>query len=248
MSHYPALGPAQGSAPDEPDRMALVRLEGAIERLEPAWPGAERCRGRLGKATSELVDAESQPVSRPVRAHHREGDHGLACPAGEVVDVERDETRQEDQLRRQHRQFGPRPQVEQRQPDPGEDSSALDATGALYELRGAQQVRSVHRVTGQPERDVGLDAGREVGRASVEVRPRAVLALARPDPARRRRRQLSGPNAQELAQQEILRVNGDVRLELALPPALRTLERGEGVDGSAETRQGVVGRLRSRRR
>ena len=48
---------------------------------------------------------KSELVSRPVRAHHREGDDGLARPAAEVVDVERDEARQEDQLRREHRQL-----------------------------------------------------------------------------------------------------------------------------------------------
>ena len=48
--------------------MALVHLEDAVERLESARPGAERCWGRRGEATPELVDAKSQPVNRPVRA------------------------------------------------------------------------------------------------------------------------------------------------------------------------------------
>ena len=45
---------------------------------------------------------------------------------------------------------------------------------------------------------------------------------------------------EELAQQQVLGVHGDVRLELALPPALRVLEADQGLDGSLQAAAGVV--------
>jgi len=43
MLHDPTLSPPQGGLTEELDRMALVHLEDAVERLESARPGAERC-------------------------------------------------------------------------------------------------------------------------------------------------------------------------------------------------------------
>ena len=139
--------------------------------------------------------SKAELVDRPVGAHDREGDDRLAGPAAEVVDVERDEARQEDQLGREHRQLVPGPQAEQRQPDPGEDPGALDAAGRADELGGPAHVLGLGRVAGEAERHVGLDGGRQLGRPAVEVRPGAVVALARADPACRRGGLLGGADA-----------------------------------------------------
>src|SRR5262249_19767556 len=45
---------------------------------------------------------------------------------------------------------------------------------------------------------------------------------------------LIGADPQELAKEQILRVHRDVRLELALPPAFRRLERQQVVDRPVE--------------
>ncbi len=117
----------------------------------------------------------------------------------------------------------PRPQSEQGQPDVCEHPGALDPTGFAHELSGGSHVGGVGRIACQPQGNVGLDRGREVGRATVEVGPCAVRALARPDPPRGRG-QLGGvARPEELAQQQILGVHGDVRLELTAPEPVRVL-------------------------
>src|SRR5581483_6050878 len=89
-------------------------------------------------------------------------------------------------------------------------------------------------VAGQPQRQVGLHRGGQVGRAAVEVGPGAVLPLPGPDPAGRRRDHHVVVQPEELAQQRVLGVHGHVGLELALPPPVGVLEAEQVVAGPVE--------------
>src|SRR5262249_12948293 len=81
------------------------------------------------------------------------------------------------------------------------------------------------------------DRGGRLARAAVEVRPGAVVALPRADPARRVGGVLAGADAEELAQQQVLGVDGDVRLQLGLPGALG------GAEADHVLARGVQGEL-----
>ena len=118
---------------------------------------------------------------------------------------------------------------------------ALDAAEVADELRGPAHVRGVCRVAREPQRDVRLDGRRQVRGAAVEGRPGSVLALLRADPACGRVLLLGREDAEEVADEEILGVDRHVRLQLALPPAVRVLER-EQVPAAARER--AAGRRR----
>ena len=79
-------------------------------------------------------------------------------------------------------QLVPRPLAEQRQPDPREHARRARARRVADERRGRRMCVGVGGIAGQPQRDVGLDRRRQVGRAAVEGRPGAVGALLRADP------------------------------------------------------------------
>ena len=112
--------------------------------------------------------------------------------------------------------------AEQRQPDPREHARAARGRRRRGRTRARlPHVLGVGRVAGEAQRHVRLDRRRQVGRAR-----------RRSSPTSRRRAAASGSSsrpspvcsavadAEELAQQQVLGVHGDVRLELALPPAL----------------------------
>ena len=107
-----------------------------------------------------------------------------------------------------------------------------DATGVADEPRGVAEMRRVDWVAAQPEGDVGLDRRRQVGRPAVVCGPGAVGALARADPSRRRGSGGIGTYAENLPQEQVLGVDGDVRLELTFPPAVGVLAGEQGVDRS----------------
>ncbi len=95
-------------------------------------------------------------------------------------------------------------------------------------------MRRVGRVAGQPQRDVRLDRGGQVAGAAVEVGPSAVVALLGADPAGRLLQVGFGENAEKVAQQDVLGVHRDVRLELADPVTAGVLEAQEVVAGTLE--------------
>ena len=123
-----------------------------------------------------------------------------------------------------------------REPHPREDAGRLDAAGVADERRGAAHVLGPGRVARDPQRHVGLDRRRQVARAAVVRRPRAVRPLVRADPGRGLARGLSRLEAEEMPQEDVLGVDRHVRLELALPPAVRVLQCEQ-----------VLGRPRERR-
>src|SRR5580704_10702348 len=206
--------------------------------------GAARAGGAAVRTAGlQLIDGERERAGRAERLDDGQGHDGLPSPAAPVVDVEREPGRQVDQLGRDDRQVVPRPPAGQGQPDPGEHTGGLHAALGQDPLAGSLHVRSVRLVAGQAQRHVGLDRGGQVPGPAVEVGPGAVVPLLIPDPARRRRDRLVVVQAEELAQQQVLGVHGDVGLELALPPALRLLQAERVVTCSV---QGVAGEIEDR--
>ena len=108
-------------------------------------------------------------------------------------------------------------------------------------------MRFVDAVAGQPQRGVGLDRGRDVARAALEIRPGAVGALLGADPAGRLLEFNRLQDAEELPQQQVFGVHRDVRAQLALPPTgdvlaseqvrLRTLDRHPDLIAEVDVRE-----------
>ena len=231
-----ALGLLQRRAPKRGRRPPLVDVQQLVQSPERARPGRERLERLRRRPRPQLVEREPDRADRLERGDDSERRDRLARPAREVVDVERDGGREQHHLRRHHRDVVPRPQPEQREPDLREDARPLEAACVEDVLPCAPHVLGVDRVAGELERRVRLDGGRKVGRCAPEVAPRPVVALLGTDPARRHLRLLLGADAEELAKEEVLRVHGHVRFELAFPPALGRLEREQVVDGPVERR------------
>src|SRR6266702_2284180 len=238
----------------------VVYVQGLVEDVEDAGPGvrgigraaygprvevAARAGGAAVRAAGlELVDGQADGPRGAERLDDGQGDDGLAGPAAPVVDVEREPGRQVDQLGRDDRQVVPGPQAGQGQPDPGEHPGRLDPALVGDPVAGQLHVRRVRLVAGQPQGQVGLHGGGQVGRAAVEVGPRAVLPLLGPDPAPRRGDHGVVVQAEELAQQQVLGVHGHVGLELALPPPVGVLQAEQVVAGPVE---GPAGEIREQR-
>src|SRR5262249_34052845 len=91
---------------------------------------------------------------------------------------------------------------------------------------------------------VRFDRRRQLRRTAAERPPRAVGALLRADPQRRVLGLVGRADAEELAEQEVLRVHRDVGLELPLPEAARVLRREQALAGAlhggARLGEGVV--------
>jgi hypothetical protein len=101
-------------------------------------------------------------------------------------------------------------------------------------LRAEQHVLAAARsaldaVVVNPTTPIGicLARRRQIPRPAPEVAPRAVVPLPGANSVRCAFRRRPVANAEELPQQQILGVHGDVGLELALPPSFGVLEREE---------------------
>ena len=129
----------------------------------------------------------------------------------------------------------PRPQPEQRQPHVREHARAARCPPCARTNAAARaHVLGVGRVAGQAQRPVGLDRRRQLARAAVEVRPRAVGALLGADPGGRALGLVGAADAEELAQEHVLGVHRHVRLQLALPPAGVVLQREQVLAGALQ--------------
>ncbi len=230
----PTLRLAEGIAAKELDRPELVVVQRAVEEVEATGPRRERVAGRRSRAEVELVDVDRELAYRSVGVHDGEGNHRLAGPTPEVVDVERNPGRQQHELGQEDGQFLPRPLAEERQPHAGEDPARADPAFSTDVVQGQLHVGVRRSVAGQLERHVRLDRRRKVRRTPVVGRPRSVVTLAGADPARGRQRLALGADPEELSQEEILRIHRHVGLELALPPAVFVLTLLEGGDGALE--------------
>ena len=165
-----------------------------------------------------------QIAHRAVVEDDRQRNDRLPRPAREVVDRERKRRLQEDQLRRELRDLVPRPEAEEREPDPREDPRAADTAPLLAEAAGRREPLVVRRESGQAERRVGLERRREVGLAAPVDRPEPVGPLPREQLVGTAAGRVVVPQPQELEQQQVLRSHGHVGLELADPPAVGPLQ------------------------
>ncbi len=95
--------------------------------------------------------------------------------------------------------------------------ASTPARACARRQRPAEHVPGLGLVACEPQRDVGLDGRRDVGRPAEERCPRPVLALLRADPARGRLGRARLEDAQVEAQKQILGVDGDVRLREQAP-------------------------------
>ena len=220
------------------ERSPLVDVEEPVEKVEPSGPGGERAARAGSRPDVQLVDVDRELAHGSVRADHGEGDHGLTGPAREVVDVQGNRRREQHELGRHDGQALPGPLAEEGQPDPGEDPAGADPPGLTDVGRGPAHVGVIDGVAGEPERHVRLDGGREVRRAPVVGGPGAIVALTGADPRGGAGGLPLRADAEELAQEEVLGVHGDVRLQLALPPALVVLTFLERARPTVQARRG----------
>jgi hypothetical protein len=223
--HDPLDGAPVGVLAQSPVGPPLVELERAVELLEAPLPGRDRMARRWRRVAAQLVDPETDRPNWFVRCDDRERHDRLPRPAAEVVDVQRNPVRKQDHLGGHRGQVVPRPQPEQRHPQPRENARALQAAEVANQLRGALHVGGVRGVSGEPQRDVGLGGGRELRRPLEEVCPGSVAALLAADPLRALLGLIFAADAEELAQHQIFRVDRDVRVECTLPPAGFALQR-----------------------
>lgn len=215
-------GPAQPARDD-----LAVLMQGLVETLEGPVPTRHGSEGfdRVGVVGVgvQLVERERRGPHRALRRDDGQRHDRLPRPAAEVVDVERHPLREVDEFRREFGQVVPLPPAEQGEPDPGEDAGRGDAAPLADPGGRPRHVRLVRAVPGQPQGDVRLDGRGEFAGAAVEGGPGAVLTLLAAD------EQSGGAcgrlvaDSQELAEEQVLGVHRDVRLEVALPPALRVL-------------------------
>lgn len=221
--HREAAHPARGDP--------VIEVQRLVEALEDTVPTGRRCGApgwvRFAGVGVQLVQCEGGGPDRPLRGDDSERHDGLAGPAAEVVDIERDPLREEHQLGREFRQVVPFPPPEQGQPDPGEHPARRDPALFPDPPRGAEHVRVVRPVPGQPQCHVRLDGCGQVPRSIVERGPGAVTELLAADEAAGRLYRGGILDSEELAEQEVLGVHGDVGGEVALPPALFVLSAQE---------------------
>ncbi len=216
----------------------------ATARRGPPWG---RRRGRV-RMRLELLQVEREPADGAVRFHERQRDDRLAGPAREVVDVEREPRRQQDDLRRQRRHPIPGPQPEERQPQMGEDARAGDSALLEDELgsrRACARPRAHPPPDAAPSRPRSSWRGRRGPRGSS---PTSRRPAAGSGSRRRCARSRRAADAEELAQQHVLRVHRDVRLQLAPPPAGLALQRKQVLASRLERQPslatGLQGQLR----
>ena len=206
----------------------------------PRAPGSRRRRRR-----PQLVKAERQGPGRPVGHHDGQGDDGLAGPAAEVVDVERRPGRQEHDLRRHHRRSSQshRPttasqmRVKTRLPfDPARCHVPRSAAARMAGVGGRR------RPGAEPRRPRWwwTDPGGPPKKVLHVPSSRWLARIHWADAAARSRVE----DAEEVAQQKILGVHGDVGLQLPLPPPVRMLELAQLVAGGRQRTRPPDGRRR----
>ncbi len=185
-----------------------------------------------------------QASHRPVVHDDCEGHDRLTRPAREAVDRDRHLRAHEDELGRKLRQLVPRPQAEEREPDPREDARCADAAAVLDEAACAGEPVVVGIEAGHAESGIGLERRGQIGLAVPVDRPRAVLPLTRQELVDELPRRLGVAQAQELEQEQVLRGHGHVRLELAAPPAALGLEVEQALERGLERVFGAASGVR----
>src|SRR5216684_2451776 len=210
------------------DRQAAVVAERAVDREEEAIQVvARRVPGRAGDAQLVQPGGLGDGPHRPVVHQEQQRDDRPARPGRKAVDAERSPRGQEHQLRGHDGQIVPAPLTEEGEPDAREGPGRGDAAAPADEVPRPGQLRRVRGVARELEREVTLDAGREIARRSVVHRPAAVRTLVVADVLRHAAPALLVAGAEEPGQEQVLGVHRGVRFQLRPPEPLRELLAGE---------------------
>jgi hypothetical protein len=155
-------------------------------------------------------------------------------------------------LHRHHRHGVPGQLAEKRELDAGEDVAMGGAATLEDELARPRHVRRVRRVAHRLQREIGFDRRREIGRAAMEQRPAAILALDRAQIARQIPLQGIVDLIEIMLQEDVFGRDGGVGLELVDPVPVRPLlleqRRGGAIDGAVERRRILRRRLALQRK
>ncbi len=179
------------------------------------------------EVVADPMHGDVELCPQPPRQKHRHDRR--ASPSGELVDVQREPVRQEDQFRRQDRHAAPVPLPEERQPDLREDSRFWHAAGGEYKISSSPHRRCVRRYARELKREVCLDRRIDIGRPPIVDRPSAIGDLlplyvrGYLAPTRLVFR------TQKVRKQQVLGRNANVCLQLAGPVSVRVLGAQEVV-------------------
>ncbi len=221
-----ALPPALG---EERIGVAQQIVDGVEHRRPDRALGARR-RG-LRARREELADGDVVRIARarPPRHQHQERHQHGARPVRDLGEMEREPARQQRDLNRHHRHRAPRQLAEERELDAGKDIAPRGA--ALRQDRRARprHVRRIGRVARRLQREIGLDARREIERAAMKERPAAMRALDGAEILRERRLGRRVDLAEIMPEQDVLGRDRRVGLEREGPFAVALLEGHEGI-------------------
>ena len=165
--------------------------------------------------------------------------------------MERKPPGQQHDLQWHHRHRAPGHLAEQRELRAGEDIRPFRPARRQDRLPRAAHVRRVRIVPDRLQREIRLDAGRDVERAIMEQRPAAMRALDAAQINADLRLQRRIDPVEEMFQQHVFRRNRRVRFQfkhpvpVALPPPCQGV--GGGGDGVVQGTRGQGGRVQSTR-
>ena len=172
VAQHPLDGARHGAAAQRLPGHAAEERDGAVEREEDVAPRDQGRRARerqvlgRGLAQPELAHVGLGGHARLGAVHHQERERHQrgTGPAGEPVDVERRPRRQQDHLDRHARHARPRELAEAGQPEAREHAGAGQAPAGEDEVARAAERGLARAQSGELQREVRLDAGREVAR------------------------------------------------------------------------------------
>ena len=217
----------------------LDAFQPPIERFKPGLDHLADMGGlhgqRRGAARKQLVHQHTALVFRLrlERTEHQQRHHNRARPIAHLQQMHRKPARREDQFGRDRRHAIPWARSKQRQLNTREHIGPLGAARRQDRRAGAGHMGRRHIIADHLQREIGLDARRNVKAAAMIQRP-AVMAVGldaaqiAADPGLQHQ---IIRLAQKGAQQDIFRRNGRVRLQLIDPVAICALltdQRGGG--------------------
>ncbi len=231
----PLLGDTQRLATENLEAPPLQQLDPLIRTVEqivpPSRPGAfaVRRRSRLARRQKQLGDVRmlGNRTLRFVRPDDRQRDEDAARPGGHLVQVEVEPPRQKQHLGRHGGTLLPTVLPEDGQVDLGVGVGGLDTAEIQDHPARLGHVRRVRVIPEKLQNEVRLDGCAHLRRAAVVDRPTSIRQLQASDAARHLLHALLLRPSQELEQQDVLRLEHAVRLELAPPVPVLQLESQE---------------------
>ena len=195
-------------------------------------------RHRLGRRDIQFVDLlfGGQLRFRLAGPEEAQRDDDGARPGRHLVDVERCPLRQQDHLGRHGRAGGVRDQTQHREVIPRETVDSFDAARSQDRVARADHVVRSMIVAGNLQRQIRLHRPADFNRPARKHRPAAVRALLVEHVGRRFLRSLRMPLSEERQQQNVLRFEDRVSLQLCTPMAVVLLEREQMIASSLHRR------------